>query len=541
MPGTLARLRSVLAAAAVVLATAATAEPSATRQALADAFCGEAAGIAAASVKHLGALADSGVEEARWTRQLARAALDRKLACGGPMALIETSSGVVDAATGEAKTSPADARGVVLNLKSRAAVETLEAAAVLLGGTTVAERTAALKSLERRIDTVPSAVLQKAAEAETDAALKGAIETQQQASELRSSDPAKRIAAVERLAANPTIRASTQLRALTGDAAYKSDPAFRKAVDDSIAKVDRWVGLTSVLTILYNGLSLASILFMAAVGLAIIFGLMGVINLAQGEFIMLGAYVTYLVQEAFRRFLPGLLDWYLLAAVPVVILVVGAVGMLIEVLLIRHFYRRPLMSLLATWAVSLFLINIVRVVFGTQNLHFEMPFYVSGGFQVFGDFIVTWNRLFAIAFAAATLAVTAYVLRGTPLGLNIRAVTLNRDMAGCIGIRTRRVDSLAFAFGSALAGLAGLALSPIYSVNPQMGTLFVIDSFMVVVLGGVGTLTGTVLASLGVGQINVAIEPLYGAVAAKVIVLLMIIAFLQWRPEGLFAVKGRRK
>jgi len=221
--------------------------------------------------------------------------------------------------------------------------------------------------------------------------------------------------------------------------------------------------------------------------------------------------------------------------------VTAAIGIILETVLLRHLYRRPLMSLLATWAVSLFLINLVRVTFGTQNLQFVTPFYITGGVPVIGDFIFTWNRMFAIAFAIVTLGLTWALMRLTPLGLNIRAVTQNRTMAGCIGIAVRRVDMLAFGLGSGLAGLAGLALAPIYSVNPQMGQNFIIDSFMVVVLGGVGTIGGTIVAALGIGQINVLIEPVWGAVAAKVIVLLMIIGFLQWRPEGLFAVKGRRK
>jgi urea transport system permease protein len=296
-----------------------------------------------------------------------------------------------------------------------------------------------------------------------------------------------------------------------------------------------------VLATLYSGLSFASILFMAAIGLAVIFGLMGVINLAQGELIMIGAYATWMVQEALRYYAPGLLDYYLIIAIPVAFLVTAAIGILLEVVLLRHLYKRPLMSLLATWAVSLFLSNLVRVVFGTQNLQFVTPYYVTGGVPVIGDFFFTWNRMFAIAFAAVTLALTWAIVRLTPLGLNIRAVTQNRTMAGCIGIPVRRVDMLAFGLGSGLAGLAGLALAPIYSVNPQMGQNFIIDSFMVVVLGGVGTIGGTVVAALGIGQINVLIEPWYGAVAAKVIVLLMIIGFLQVRPEGLFAVKGRRK
>jgi urea transport system permease protein len=371
--------------------------------------------------------------------------------------------------------------------------------------------------------------------------LKAQMTAVAQAAALNSADPAKRIAALARIAATPDRRALTQVRALIADPAYAANPELKRAVDAAVSTIGRGIATGDVLATLYNGLSFASILFMAAIGLAVIFGLMGVINLAQGELIMIGGYVTWLVQEAMRHLVPGLLDWYLIVAIPVVFLVTAAIGIGLEAILLRHLYRRPLMSLLATWAVSLFLINLVRVTFGTQNLNFVTPFYVTGGVPVIGDFIFTWNRMFAIVFAILTLALTWGLMRLTPLGLNIRAVTQNRTMAGCIGIPVRRVDMMAFGLGSGLAGLAGLALAPIYSVNPQMGQNFIIDSFMVVVLGGVGTIVGTVVAALGIGQVNVLIEPLWGAVAAKVIVLLMIIAFLQWRPEGLFAIKGRRK
>ncbi len=539
------RLGFIRRLAAVALVLAGWAEPATAgplaREPVVAGFCGEPAALANAAGQALSNLPPADGADAAWVRSLARAALDRKLQCDGTGATLEGAAGPVDALTGAARSPDATARTPVLNLKARAAVEILESAALLLSGASPNERAGALKALERRADSLPPALFERAAAAETDPALRQALEVVVQAAELRSPDPAKRVAAVDRLVGNPTTRTLTQLQKLAQDPLYKSDAAFARAVDAGVAKVERSLAITGALTTIYNGVSLASILFMAAVGLAIIFGLMGVINLAQGEFIMLGAYVTYVVQQVLRAVAPSLVDYYLILAIPIVAIVVGAIGMAFEAVLIRHFYKRPLMSLLATWAISLFLINIVRVVFGTQNLQFETPFYVKGGFQVVGDFIMTWNRLFAIGFAVLTLAGTAFILRRTSLGLNIRATTLNRDMAGCIGIPTRQVDRLAFGFGSALAGLAGLALSPIYNVNPQMGTLFVIDSFMVVVLGGVGTLTGTVIAALGVGQINVVIEPLYGAVAAKVIVLLMIVAFLQWRPEGLFAVKGRRK
>ena len=214
--------------------------------------------------------------------------------------------------------------------------------------------------------------------------------------------------------------------------------------------------------------------------------------------------------------------------------------MAMEATVIRHLYRRPLMTLLATWAISLLLVNLVQLLFGTQNLEFVTPAFLAGGTRVVADFMVTWNRLFAIAFAVGILALALLVLHRTPLGLFVRAVTENRDMAECVGVSTRRIDLLSFGVGSGLAGLAGLALTPIYNVNPTMGTNFIVDSFLVVVLGGVGNLAGTLIAALGIGQVNIVIEPLYGAVAAKVIVLLMIILFIQFRPEGIFSVKGRR-
>ncbi|HVX77640.1 MAG TPA: urea ABC transporter permease subunit UrtB [Bradyrhizobium sp.] len=419
--------------------------------------------------------------------------------------------------------------------------ETAQAALMLRDGQDVAHREAALRTLERRTSTLPEQLFDTAIHDEPDSSLKSQIAAVAQTAALNSSDLGKRIAAIEHIAAMPSRRTLGLVGPLVKDPAYTSNVAFRRAVDAAITRINRGIAIGDTLATLYSGLSFASILFMAAIGLAIIFGLMGVINLAQGEFIMLGAYVTWLVQEGLRQFAPGLLEWYLIIAIPIVFVATAAIGIGLEAALLRHLYRRPLMSLLATWAVSLFLINIVRVTFGTQNLQFVTPFYITGGFPVIGDFIFTWNRMFAIAFAIVTLLSTWTLIGMTPFGLNIRAVTQNRTMAGCIGIPVRRVDMLAFGLGSGLAGLAGLALAPIYSVNPQMGQNFVIDSFMVVVLGGVGTIAGTVVAALGIGQINVLIEPVWGAVAAKVIVLLMIIGFLQWRPEGLFAIKGRRK
>jgi urea transport system permease protein len=504
-------------------------------------LCGDTAAMGDAGRALTRIAADGSSDDRSWAAQIVRAVIDRKLSCDTSGAVITSADGSFDATTRARRSAGDGSRSPLLSLKNRAIFEMADAALNLRGAPDVARRSAALHALERQAASLPEQLFEAAVREEADPSLKAQISAVAQGAAVNSSDPAKRIAAIGRIAASPDRRALALVMLLTNDPAYAANPDFKRAVDAASTAIRRGIAIGDTLTTVYNGLSFASILFMAAIGLAVIFGLMGVINLAQGEFIMLGAYVTWLVQEALRQVAPALLEWYLIIAVPIVFLITGVIGVVLETILLRHLYRRPLMSLLATWAVSLFLINLVRVTFGTQNLQFLTPFYITGGVPVIGDFIFTWNRMFAIAFAAVTLVLTWALMRLTPLGLNIRAVTQNRTMAGCIGIAVRRVDMLAFGLGSGLAGLAGLALAPIYSVNPQMGQNFIIDSFMVVVLGGVGTIAGTIVAALGIGQINVLIEPVWGAVAAKVIVLLMIIGFLQWRPEGLFAVKGRRK
>ncbi|MBB3771202.1 urea transport system permease protein [Angulomicrobium tetraedrale] len=509
------------------------------RAAVVAGLCGNAGQMFEAAAALTATAATGSDEDRAWALALPRALIEKTLACDAAGAVL--GNGRLDAVSRVVREPAPDARAPVLSLKNRAVFEQADAALALRSTPDAGARAAALRMLERRPATIPEGLLDAAAARESDPALKAQIEGLAQTAALNASDPTARLRAIGRIAENPSRRALAQMAELTRDPAYATNADFRAAIDAATRRIERGIAIGDVLAALYNGLSFASILFMAAIGLAIIFGLMGVINLAQGELIMIGAYVTWMVQQGLRAVAPALLDWYLILAIPVAFVVTAAIGIALEALLLRHLYKRPLMSLLATWAVSLFLVNLVRVVFGTQNMQFETPFYVSGGVPVIGDFIFTWNRMFAIAFAVVTLALTWAIVRKTPLGLNIRAVTQNRDMAACIGIPTRSVDRMAFGLGSGLAGLAGLALSPIYSVNPQMGQNFIIDSFMVVVLGGVGTIAGTVVAALGIGQINVLIEPLWGAVAAKVIVLLMIIAFLQWRPEGLFAVKGRRK
>ncbi len=289
----------------------------------------------------------------------------------------------------------------------------------------------------------------------------------------------------------------------------------------------------------FSGVSLGSVLLLAALGLAITYGLMGVINMAHGELIMIGAYATYMVQNLFRGYLPGAFDWYLAAAVPVAFAASALVGMALERSVIRFLYGRPLETLLATWGISLVLIQAMRTLFGAQNVQVENPVWMSGGIHLFSNLVLPWNRIVIIGFAAAIVALIAALLTRTRLGLFVRGVTQNRPMAGCLGVPTGRVDTVAFGLGSGIAGLAGCALSQIGNVGPDLGQTYIVDSFMVVVLGGVGQLAGTVYAAMGLGVANKFLEAWSGAVLAKIAVLVFIIVFIQKRPQGLFALKGR--
>jgi urea transport system permease protein len=273
--------------------------------------------------------------------------------------------------------------------------------------------------------------------------------------------------------------------------------------------------------------------------LAITYGLMGVINMAHGELMMIGAYATYMVQAAFRKYLPDAFDAYLLLAVPLSFLSSALVGALLERSILRHLYGRPLETLLATWGISLVLMQAVRSLFGAQNVGVENPSWMSGGIQVMSNLMLPYNRLVIIAFAGWVLLGMALLIGKTRLGLFVRGVTQNRPMASCMGVNTARIDTYAFALGSGIAGLAGCALSQVGNVGPDLGQSYIVDSFMVVVLGGVGQLAGTVYAALGLGLINKILEGWTGAVLAKITVLVFIIIFIQKRPQGIFAMKGR--
>jgi urea transport system permease protein len=306
-----------------------------------------------------------------------------------------------------------------------------------------------------------------------------------------------------------------------------------------VGQIERWAMLTATVETLFQGASLASILLLMALGLAIVFGLMGVINMAHGELMALGAYATFVVQNWFRAVWPGAFDYYFLVALPVSFVVAAAVGVALERGVIRHLYGRPLETLLLTWGASLIIQQGLRLWFGAANVDVSSPRWLSGGVPVMVNLTLPYNRVFIIGLATLAVGAMYWLLFRTGAGLRIRAVMQNRGMSACLGVRAGRVDAATFAVGAGLAGLAGCALTQIGNVGPSLGQNYIVDSFMVVVTGGVGKLAGTILAAAGIGGLNKGIEPALGAVFAKVAILVVVILFLQRRPAGLFAPRGR--
>jgi urea transport system permease protein len=356
--------------------------------------------------------------------------------------------------------------------------------------------------------------------------------------DLGSADASARIAALEVIGKSGDDDFLSTLQQILGQGAdgkpNEPDARVRAAAQrarDAVTSHQRVVGFVGDLL---HGLSLASVLLFAALGLAITFGLLGVINMAHGEMLMLGAYATYSVQTAMhgQRF-------YLLVAIPVAFLSTALVGVLLERTIIRHLYKRPLETLLATWGISLGLIQTVRLIFGAQNVSVANPDWLAGGLEIAHGLVLPWTRVAVVGFVILVAAAVWFILQRTRFGLEVRAVTQNRAMAACIGIPTKRIDALVFGLGSGIAGLGGVALSQLGNVGPELGQSYIIDSFMVVVLGGVGRLAGAVAAALGLGVVNKLIEPAAGAVLGKIAVLVFVILFIQRRPQGLFAIKGR--
>lgn len=356
--------------------------------------------------------------------------------------------------------------------------------------------------------------------------------------QLADSRAAVRLKAVNLLGKTGEPQVQASLARLT-QSQNEPDAAVRAAAAKSLKQIEQCLRWGEWLGQAFSGLSLGSILLLAALGLAITYGLLGVINMAHGEMLMIGAYATWLVQSLFQRLAPDWLTLYPLVALPVAFFITAAVGMVLERTIIRHLYGRPLETLLATWGISLMLIQLVRVVFGTQNLEVANPVWLSGGWAVLPNLVLPYNRIAVMVFVAGVLALTWLLLNKTRLGMNVRAVTQNRRMADCCGVPTGRVDMLAFGLGSGIAGLGGVALSQLGNVGPELGQGYIIDSFLVVVTGGVGQLAGTVVAALGLGVLNKVLEPQMGAVLGKIAILVLIVLFIQKRPQGLFAFKGR--
>jgi urea transport system permease protein len=443
----------------------------------------------------------------------------------------------IDAATGKPVDGapPDDIDIVRVNNRLRSVIDAANGALTLMAPDANRRYEAAQAVFKSRESAVLPAV-DKALAAETNAKVKRAL-AEARAAIILTQEVST---APDKVAAIAVVRDRGDQDALAlidGLAADQPADVHAAAVAAS-AKIQRTLAIWNTVQNLWYGLSLGSVLLLAAIGLAITFGVMGVINMAHGEMVMLGAYVTFAVQEVIRQKFPGLFDYSLAIALPLAFLVAGAVGILIERSVIRFLYGRPLETLLATWGISLVLQQAVRGSFGPTNKEVGNPSWMSGAFDL-GGILITYNRMWIIVFTGLVFVALLGMLRFTRLGLEMRAVTQNRSMAAAVGIRTARIDALTFGLGSGIAGIAGVALSQIDNVSPNLGQGYIIDSFMVVVFGGVGNLWGTLVGALTLGIANKFLEPFAGAVLAKIAILVFIILFIQKRPRGMFALKGR--
>jgi urea transport system permease protein len=441
----------------------------------------------------------------------------------------------VDAATGNNEALPDTAEDVINNNRMRGEIEAALSALQLFSAD-AQQRLLAVKALLKEPDITKLPMLDKALATEADAGIQKFMLLAKAAIQLNDNDAQVRLTAAKALADSQTP--DTQLL-LNQRLSQEDNAQVRHQLEASLRTIQSALGWGEKLGALFTGISLASILLLVALGLAITYGLMGVINMAHGELMMIGAYATYVVQGVFRQYLPNAFDAYLLMAVPASFLSAALVGAVLERLVLRHLYGRPLETLLATWGISLILMQAVRTVFGAQNVGVENPSWMSGGVQLLANLSLPYNRLVIIAFALVVLLGMTLLISQTRLGLFVRGVTQNRPMASALGVNTARIDTYAFSLGCGIAGLAGCALSQIGNVGPDLGQSYIVDAFMVVVLGGVGQLAGTVYAALGLGLMNKLLEGMAGAVLAKIAVLVFIIVFIQKRPQGLFAMKGR--
>jgi urea transport system permease protein len=464
-----------------------------------------------------------------------RALLDDEVKLANGQAIVIREGKAQDAVSGGALQAPKEPEDIVNNNRMRGEIENA-LAALDLRSADRATRARAIKALQGEPDEGKLALIEQALAAESAPDLKAQLGLVQAAILLGSEQIDKRLAAAKALGSStdPAVKLLLNERLKT-----EAESTVKTEIETALRTIQGKLVWSERAAAAFSGLSLGSILLLVALGLAITYGLMGVINMAHGELIMIGAYATYMVQGLFRQHMAAWFDWYLVAAIPVSFVVAALVGAILERSVIRFLYGRPLETLLATWGISLMLIQLVRTVFGAQNVTVENPSWMSGSVMLMGNLSVPVNRLIILGFALLVLALMALLISKTRLGLFVRGVTQNRTMASCMGVNTARVDTSAFALGSGVAGLAGCALSQVGNVGPDLGQAYIVDAFMVVVLGGVGQLAGTVYAALGLGVVNKFLEGWAGAVLAKILVLLFIVIFIQKRPQGLFALKGR--
>jgi urea transport system permease protein len=504
------------------------------------------AALDAAQVRQLAA--EDSTDKVAAIRQLTRTAdpdalrvlqamADDNLFLAGDKAVIIDGEQAFDAASGNAIKLPASPENVTVNNRIRGELASAMAALKLFD----AERSVRLESarkLQSQVSTDMAPLLEKALEKESDGEIKALLTLAHAQASLGHADPAVRLAAVKALAetTSPTIK--SVLLPLSEKASEADDKVRAEAIA-AIKAIDRRLATAENIGRAFSGLSLGSILLLGALGLAITYGVMGIINMAHGELLMVGAYATYGMQTLFRAWFPEAIDWYLPAAIPVAFFSAALVGVIMERTVIRWLYGRTLETLLATWGLSLVLIQSARVLFGAQNVEVSNPSWMSGGIELLPNLILPWNRIIIVGFALFVLTLVWVLMNKTRLGMFVRAVTQNRAMAGCVGVPTARIDTMAFALGAGIAGLGGVALSQISNVGPDMGQGYIVDSFMVVVVGGVGQLAGAVWAALGLGIFSKLLEGWAGAVIAKITILVAIIIFIQKRPQGIFALKGR--
>ncbi|MCD7973023.1 MAG: urea ABC transporter permease subunit UrtB [Candidatus Azobacteroides sp.] len=380
-------------------------------------------------------------------------------------------------------------------------------------------------------------LLQQYAEKETDPEVKPTAQRAIHQLLLFAGDDAHQQASLNYFAGDKSAEALALLETYTMEESITE--ANRTKADKIMKEIRSKQRFIDIAQNLFSGLSLGSILIMVALGLSIIYGLAGIINMSHGEFIMIGAYTTYSLQQLFIAFLPqAWLDMAFFISLPVSFLVASLFGLLIERLVIRHLYNRPLESLLATWGVSLILIQLARNIFGDLT-SVKSPAILSGGMEITDGLILPYNRLFIIGLTIIIFTLVYLLFQKTRLGIKIRAVTQNRNMSACVGISTKKIDMMTFMIGSGLAGIAGCAITLIGNVVPNMGQAYIVDSFLVVVTGGVGKLAGCVASGLGIGIFSKIFEAGFEAVYGKVLILILIIVFLQYKPKGLFPDKGR--